>query len=186
MDEPGNKSCLNENELNEIRRENLEAELLEGCPESQEKAGLDRSDGAHDSGTEIIGRERTYHAHVFDVSKLTVRLPDGRVRKYDLVEHLPAVAIIPVTDDGDILFVRQYRMGAEKEMLELPAGILNISHSAQAEDPLEAARRECREETGYEAGEIERIGGIFMTPGYCSEYIHIFGSCASLESAAAG
>jgi ADP-ribose pyrophosphatase len=63
-------------------------------------------------------------------------------------------------------------MGANKQLLELPAGILNGDHGS--EDPLLAAERECREETGYESKNIRRIGGFFMTPGYCNEYIHVF------------
>jgi ADP-ribose pyrophosphatase len=122
--------------------------------------------------TEILAKEKKYQAHVFDVSLLSVKLPDGKIRNYDLVEHVPAVTIVPVTDDGDILFVRQYRMGAEQELLELPAGILNGQDGN--EDPLIGALRECREETGYEAKSMRRIGGIFMTPGYCTEYIHIY------------
>ncbi|MHC1772472.1 MAG: NUDIX hydrolase [Flexilinea sp.] len=122
--------------------------------------------------TEIIGSEKKYHAHVFDVSKLQVRLPNGKIRNYDLVEHVPAVVIIPVTSDGNILFVWQFRMGANKQLLELPAGILNGENGS--EDPKLAAERECREETGFESKEIKRIGGFYMTPGYCTEYIHIF------------
>lgn len=123
-------------------------------------------------GTKIIGREKKYGAHVFDVYALKVELPNGKVRSYDLVTHVPAVVIVPVTDDGRILFVEQFRMGAEATLLELPAGVLN--GDAGSEDALEGARRECREETGYDADSIERIGGFYMTPGYCTEYIHVF------------
>lgn len=122
--------------------------------------------------TKIIGRKKMYSAHVFDVYKLDVELPNGKVRNYDLVTHAPAVVIVPVTDDGQILFVEQFRMGAEDTILELPAGILE--GDGGSEDALEGARRECREETGYDASDITRIGGFYMTPGYCTEYIHVF------------
>ena len=75
--------------------------------------------------TEIISSEKQYQGHVFTVSKLNVRLPNGKIRHYDLVEHVPAVTIVPVTNDGKLIFVRQFRMGANQEILELPAGILN-------------------------------------------------------------
>ncbi len=119
--------------------------------------------------TKIIGSEIKYQAHIFKVSQLTVQLPDGRVRNYDMIEHNPAVMIIPVTNDGKILFVEQFRMGANKQLLELPAGVLN-----KGEDPLAGAVRECREETGFESKDIRRVGGFFMTPGYCNEYIHVY------------
>lgn len=122
--------------------------------------------------TKILEREKKYSAHVFEVYSLKAELPNGKRRTYDLVTHVPAVVIVPVTDAGEILFVEQFRMGANAAILELPAGILN--GDGGSEDALEGARRECREETGYDAATIERIGGIYMTPGYCTEYIHVY------------
>ncbi len=122
--------------------------------------------------TEIISSEKQYQGHVFTVSKLNVRLPNGKIRHYDLVEHVPAVTIVPVTNDGKLIFVRQFRMGANQEILELPAGILNGENGD--EQPLLAAQRECQEETGYESRAIKRIGGFYMTPGYCTEFIHVY------------
>ena len=76
--------------------------------------------------------------------------------------------IVPVTDDGKILFVRQYRLGAGSEMLELPAGLINAG-----EDPDPAAERELQEETGYE-GTLTPLGGFYASAGYCDEYLHIY------------
>ena len=117
----------------------------------------------------VLDSEKVCEGHIFDVEKLHVELPDGKRRFYDLVRHGEAVVLVPVTADGNILFVRQYRIGAGKEILEVPAGCMN-----PGEEPLTSAVRELREETGFEAGEIRRVGGFYMTPGYCTEYLHIY------------
>ena len=116
----------------------------------------------------ILNNETVLKAHVFDIEKVRVELPDGRQRYYDLVRHCPAVVVLPVTEEGNILFVRQYRLGADKELLELPAGLIN-----DGEEPDPAAERELQEETGYE-GELTRLGGFYASAGYCSEYLNIY------------
>lgn len=117
----------------------------------------------------ILNIEEIYKAHIFSAEKIKIELPDGKQRYYDMVRHGPAVVIVPVTEDGKILFVRQYRLGAEKELLELPAGMINYG-----EDPDPAAARELREETGLEASEMIRLGGFYASAGYCSEYLNIY------------
>ena len=117
----------------------------------------------------ILNAEKTYKAHVFDVAKVCCELPDGKQRYYDLVQHGPGVVIIPVTEDNKILFVKQYRLGAEKELLELPAGMVN-----DREDPDPAAERELQEETGFESFDMIRLGGFYASAGYCSEYLYIY------------
>lgn len=117
----------------------------------------------------ILKTEKIYTAHVFDVEKIFCELPDGHQRYYDLVQHGPAVVIVPVTEDNKILFVKQYRLGAEKELLELPAGMIN-----NQEDPDPAAERELQEETGYESLDMIKLGGFFASAGYCSEYLNIY------------
>lgn len=117
----------------------------------------------------ILDRDQIFQGHAFNLEKVHLRLPDGRERYYDLVDHVDAVTILPVDDDGMVSFVRQFRVGAEKELLELPAGVMD-----QGEDPLTTARRELREETGSDAANLERLGGFYMAAGYSSEYMHVF------------
>jgi ADP-ribose pyrophosphatase len=105
----------------------------------------------------------------FDFLQDEVELPNGRRTKRDVVRHPGAVAIVPLLPDGRIVLVRQYRYAAGKTLLEIPAGTLE-----PGEDPLECAARELREETGFEAGEMEGLLSCFMAPGYSSEVIHFF------------
>lgn len=117
----------------------------------------------------ILSRKTLMHLRPFDVERVHFRLPDGRERDYDLVQHLDAVTILPVDELGQVYLVRQYRIGAEQEMLELPAGVMD-----PGEEPELTARRELREEIGKDCGELIRLGGFFMAAGYSSEYMHVF------------
>lgn len=114
-------------------------------------------------------RETKYTGRVFDIEKVHMQLPSGEVRAYDLVNHPSAVTIVPLDAAGNILFVRQYRIGAEEELLELPAGLFK-----DGEDPDPAAARELREETGMAAEHLTRIGAFYSSPGYSSEYLYIY------------
>jgi ADP-ribose pyrophosphatase len=98
-----------------------------------------------------------------------VELPNGLKTYRDIVRHPGAVAIVPVLPDGRVVLVRQYRYAAGKPLLEIPAGTLE-----EGEDPLECARRELIEETGYEASELTAILSCYMAPGYSDEVIHFF------------
>lgn len=115
-------------------------------------------------GSEMIHKGRSI---IFRVDNL--RTPDGRTVKYDIVEHHGSVILVPVDENGNIYFVRQYRHAAEQEMLELPAGTLE-----PGEEPAFCAAREVREETGMEAANIKEIGSFYLAPGYSTELMHVF------------
>jgi ADP-ribose pyrophosphatase len=117
----------------------------------------------------ILSRKILLQLRPFDVERVHFRLPDGRERDYDLVQHVDAVTILPVDEQGQVHLVRQYRIGAEQEMLELPAGVMDPGEEAEV-----AARRELREEIGKDCGELLRLGGFFMAAGYSTEYMHVF------------
>jgi len=118
---------------------------------------------------QILSRKTVFQGHAFKVEALEVRLPDQRIRQYDLVNHHDSVTIIPFDKEGNIWFVSQYRMGSEKELLELPAGVMDDHETA-----LDCALREIREETGMAAGDMQQIGSIYLAPGYSNELNHIF------------
>lgn len=110
-----------------------------------------------------------FESHVFDVARDVVRLPDGREVERAVVLHPGAVALVVVDDEGRWLLVRQYRHPARRELLEIPAGTIDGDES-----PEETAAREIREETGYAADSLTRLGGTWMAPGFCTEYITYF------------
>ncbi len=118
---------------------------------------------------EILHHETLLEGRAFNVQRVTARLPDDSVRHYDLVDHRSAVVLVPIDEQGRIWFVRQYRIGAAQILLELPAGVLE-----DGEDPQAGAHREIREEIGLAAGRLEKLGGMFPTPGYCNEYLHVY------------
>lgn len=118
---------------------------------------------------QLLHSETVYSGRAFDVRRDELRLPDGRQAWFDVVAHSGAVVILPLDDEGNLLFVRQYRHPAGRELLELPAGTLD-----ENETPEECARREIREETGMAAGALLRLGGFYLAPGYSTEYMHVF------------
>jgi len=99
----------------------------------------------------------------------TVELASGRRATREVVEHADVVAIVPLLEDGDVLLVRQYRLPTEQVMLEVPAGGVD-----EGETPEDAAQRELGEECGRRAGRLERLGGFYVSPGFCSEFVHVF------------
>ncbi|MBQ8567376.1 MAG: NUDIX hydrolase [Clostridia bacterium] len=99
----------------------------------------------------------------------TVELPDGKEAIREIVRHPGAVCVIPVTPEGEVIMVKQYRYAFEQIMLESPAGKLE-----PGEDPLEAVKRELEEESGVVAGNIEYMGEIFTTVAIFDEKIHAY------------
>ncbi len=118
---------------------------------------------------ETIRQERIYQGHAFNVRRDDVRMPDQHIAHLDIIEHVGAVTILPVDVEGRILFVRQYRHATGRELLELPAGTLEPGEPAET-----CAYREIREETGFAAGELVKIGEFFLAPGYSTEYMVVF------------
>ncbi|NTV36677.1 MAG: NUDIX hydrolase [Anaerolineaceae bacterium] len=117
----------------------------------------------------IISREIKYQGRAFSVEDIKLQLPDGNESVFNLVRHTGSVSIVPVDSEGNLLFVRQYRLGSETELLELPAGT-----KSPDEDPLECACREIREETGMAAKTMKLLGDIYLAPGYSSERMYVF------------
>ncbi len=118
---------------------------------------------------DILNRTIAYQGRAFAVHLLNLRLPGGRTYNFELVAHHNSISILPVDGEGNMLFVRQYRVGAQAELLELPAGVLE-----EGEDPLQGAMREVREETGMAARKFTLLGTAYLAPGYDNELMYFY------------
>jgi ADP-ribose pyrophosphatase len=116
-----------------------------------------------------IAQQTIYRGHAFTVRRDELQTPDQRTIHLDIIEHIGAVTMLPVDSQGRILFVKQYRHATGQELLELPAGTLD-----EGELPEACAHREIREETGFAAGKMEKLGEFFLAPGYSTEYMVVF------------
>lgn len=117
-----------------------------------------------------LDRKLVYHGSIIDYYRDTVQVPNGNVVEWDFIGHKGAAAVVPVTDDGRILMVRQYRNALDRYTLEIPAGGLN-----GADEPTKtAAARELEEETGYRSDELEFLISVNTTVAFCNEKIDIY------------
>ena len=116
-----------------------------------------------------LSSEQIFDGKVVKLFVDRVELPDGKEAIREIVRHPGAVCVIPVTDEGDVIMVRQYRYAFEQVMLEIPAGKLEYG-----EDPLDAVKRELEEESGVVAENIEYMGEIFTTVAIFDEKIHAY------------
>ena len=116
-----------------------------------------------------IKSEQIFDGKIVKLFVDDVELPDGRVAKREIVRHPGAVCVIPVTDDGCVIMVRQFRYPFSSVLLEVPAGKLEYG-----EDPLSAVKRELSEESGVEADKIEFIGKIYTSVAIFDEQIYTY------------
>jgi len=119
----------------------------------------------------IVPRQirRVFQGRIFSVSIESITLPRGEPLEAEIVRHPGSAVLIPITDDGAIVLVRQYRPALGRSAWELPAGSLK-----PGEDPRAAAARECHEEIGLIPSAVEPVGAFFPTPGYCDEEMHFY------------
>jgi ADP-ribose pyrophosphatase len=118
---------------------------------------------------EVLSSRRLFEGRVFNVRTDRIRYADGTEHRIDVVEHGASLAIVATPSPSELVLVRQYRHPAASMLWEVPAGTAEPN-----EAPLDGARRELREETGYTSGRIRPLGSVWMTPGFCSEIMHFF------------
>lgn len=118
---------------------------------------------------ELIKSETLLQGRTFKIRRDHLKTPDGQETILEIVEHGGSVIVIPIDREGHMLFVRQYRHATGQDMLELPAG------TRDGDEPYEeCAAREIREETGMEAGKLEKVGEFYLAPGYSTEFMGVF------------
>ena len=119
---------------------------------------------------ELIDRIRHYKGSIFAAYTDTIRTPDGNIIRRDIIEkNHAAAAVLAVKDDGNVVFVRQYRHSANTEVLEIPAGIAD-----EGETTLQCAIRELEEETGLKAGKMDFMFKFYTSIGFCDEMVNIY------------
>ena len=117
-----------------------------------------------------VSREEIFDGKILHLVKDTVSLPDGSTSFREICLHTGGVCVLPLLDDGRVIVVRQYRYAHERVFVEIPAGKLNHL----GEEPLEAGKRELREETGAKAEKMTYLGRIDPTPALINEKIHLY------------
>lgn len=115
------------------------------------------------------GSEKAYQGKVFYVTRDTAELEDGKEVQRDVVHHSGGVCVVPLTEKGTVLMVKQFRYPMQQVTLEIPAGKLEAG-----EDPADCGRRELREEAGRSCGKYTPLGKLFPTPAYDTEVIHMY------------
>ena len=110
-----------------------------------------------------------YEGKVFDLKVDEIEYETGSKGIREVALHPGGAVAVPLTKEGRIVMVEQFRYPFQKKLLELPAGKLD-----KGEDPFKCAVRELEEETGYKPASVDKLGEIYTAPGYCTEILHLY------------
>ena len=116
-----------------------------------------------------LSSKTIYDGKIISLKLEEVELPDGNLAQREIVRHSGAVALIPITNEGKMILVKQFRKSLDRTLIEIPAGRIEIG-----EDPNETARRELEEETGYGAKTVNYLQSFATSPGFADEIIHLY------------
>lgn len=117
----------------------------------------------------VVKSDVVYEGKICNVKLDEITLPDGRTALREVVEHGEATAIVAVDNEGKLLLVRQYRHPALREVLEIPAGMID-----EGEEPEVCAIRELEEETSFKPGKITHVTSAYTAIGFCTEILHVY------------
>ncbi len=116
-----------------------------------------------------LSSHQMYNGRAVKLRVDSVKLSSGRQTTREIVEHSDCIAAVVIDENDNVLLVKQFRKPVENELLEIPAG--GIDHG---EEPEEAVKRELREEIGHRPQKVQRLGGFYSAPGYCTEYLYLY------------
>jgi ADP-ribose pyrophosphatase len=116
-----------------------------------------------------LSKETVFDGRLIKVIREKVRIANGNERYREIVVHPGAVALVVVDSKDKLIMVKQYRRAVDRVLLEIPAGTREKGEDSEA-----CARREVIEETGFAAGRVEKLGGFFSAPGFCTEYLDCY------------
>lgn len=117
----------------------------------------------------VLKSEKRHAGKVFDLVVDDIEYSSGNRSVREVAEHPGGAVAVPLFDDGTLLMIRQYRYPIKSVIYELPAGKLG-----PGEDPVQCAKRELEEETGFAAGTMTKLTSIYTTPGFCTELLHLY------------
>ena len=118
-----------------------------------------------------ITSETVYKGRIITLKKDTALLPDGNSADREFIEHPGGVCVAAITENNELLMVKQFRYPYKEVVLEIPAGKKDVG-----EDPFATGKRELKEETGAAANEYIELGELYPSPGYCGEIIWMYGA----------
>lgn len=118
---------------------------------------------------QLLKQKLLYKGRKFNFEVARLRLPNQNEGEWECIRHPGGALAVPVTPEGKLVLVRQYRFAAQGRLLEFPAGTIEVD-----EDPATTIRREIEEETGYRAHRWQTLGKFFLAPGYSDEVIYAF------------
>jgi ADP-ribose pyrophosphatase len=117
-----------------------------------------------------VGETELYRGSLIRVVRAEFEGPDGQTFDREVVHHPGAVVVVPVTGDGQVIMVRQFRSAIEEDLLEIPAGKRDV----EGEDTAVTAQRELAEEVGRRAGQLELLARFYNSPGFCDEFTWLY------------
>lgn len=127
---------------------------------------------------QLLKQRLLYKGRKFNFEVNNLRLPNKAEGDWECIRHPGGALVIPVTTDGKLVLVRQYRFAVQRRLYEFPAGTVE-----KGEDPLETVQREVQEETGYTSENWKKLGEFFLAPGYSDEIIYAFLATEATEIA---